>query len=82
MPQKTIIESLDEAGHSFGIYYQYPPATLYYRKNKKKDLSLVNGLMVYLFIFLRSIFSLLKKKKKSPLNYKIFSYIIYIDIFV
>lgn len=31
MPQKTIFESLDEAGHSFGIYYQYPPATLYYR---------------------------------------------------
>lgn len=30
-PQKTIFESLDEAGFSFGIYYQYPPATLFYR---------------------------------------------------
>ncbi|KAL0008282.1 hypothetical protein SO802_009784 [Lithocarpus litseifolius] len=35
MPQKTIFESLDEAGHSFGIYYQYPPATLYYRNLRK-----------------------------------------------
>jgi phospholipase C len=31
MPQKTIFESVHEAGHTFGIYYQYPPATLYYR---------------------------------------------------
>lgn len=31
MPQKTIFESVHEAGLSFGIYYQYPPATLYYR---------------------------------------------------
>ncbi|GMP62357.1 hypothetical protein CsSME_00024486 [Camellia sinensis var. sinensis] len=30
-PQKTIFESLDEEGHSFGIYYQAPPATLFYR---------------------------------------------------
>ncbi|KAJ4828074.1 Non-specific phospholipase C4 [Turnera subulata] len=30
-PQKTIFESLDEAGFSFGIYYQYPPSTLFYR---------------------------------------------------
>ncbi|KAK6919856.1 Phosphoesterase [Dillenia turbinata] len=34
-PQKTIFESLDEAGHSFGIYYQYPPATLFYRNLRK-----------------------------------------------
>ncbi|KAL2892646.1 Non-specific phospholipase C3 [Bienertia sinuspersici] len=31
LPQKTIFESLDEAGFSFGIYYQYPPSTLFYR---------------------------------------------------
>lgn len=30
-PQKTIFESLDESGFSFGIYYQYPPSTLFYR---------------------------------------------------
>lgn len=30
-PQKTIFESVDEAGHTFGIYYQYPPSTLFYR---------------------------------------------------
>ncbi|XP_057495450.1 non-specific phospholipase C4-like [Actinidia eriantha] len=34
-PQKTIFESLDESGHSFGIYYQYPPATLFYRNLRK-----------------------------------------------
>ncbi|XP_021755145.1 non-specific phospholipase C4-like [Chenopodium quinoa] len=35
MPQKTIFDSLHEAGHSFGIYYQLPPATLYYRNLRK-----------------------------------------------
>ncbi|XAR63332.1 Phospholipase C [Bertholletia excelsa] len=35
LPQKTIFESLDEAGHSFGIYYQYPPATLFFRSLRK-----------------------------------------------
>lgn len=30
-PQKTIFESMDQAGYSFGIYYQYPPSTLFYR---------------------------------------------------
>lgn len=30
-PQKTIFESMEEAGFSFGIYYQYPPSTLFYR---------------------------------------------------
>ncbi|KAJ0015025.1 hypothetical protein Pint_20845 [Pistacia integerrima] len=34
-PQKTIFESLDESGFSFGIYYQYPPATLFYRNLRK-----------------------------------------------
>ncbi|KAJ0444028.1 putative phosphoesterase, alkaline-phosphatase-like, core domain superfamily [Helianthus annuus] len=29
-PQKTIFESLEESGFSFGIYYQYPPTTLFY----------------------------------------------------
>ena len=31
LPQKTIFDSLDEAGLSFGVYYQYPPAVLFYR---------------------------------------------------
>jgi phospholipase C len=31
LPQKTIFDSLHEEGHSFGIYYQYPPSTLFYR---------------------------------------------------
>lgn len=30
-PQKTIFESLHEAGCTFGIYWQYPPATLFYK---------------------------------------------------
>lgn len=34
-PQKTIFESLEESGFSFGIYYQYPPATLFYRNLRK-----------------------------------------------
>ncbi|KAI4302873.1 hypothetical protein MLD38_038571 [Melastoma candidum] len=34
-PQKTIFESLDEQGFTFGIYYQYPPATLFYRNLRK-----------------------------------------------
>ncbi|KAG9454460.1 hypothetical protein H6P81_007364 [Aristolochia fimbriata] len=35
LPQKTIFESLDEAGFSFGIYFQYPPATLLFRNLRK-----------------------------------------------
>ncbi|KMS99828.1 hypothetical protein BVRB_1g016800 [Beta vulgaris subsp. vulgaris] len=35
LPQKTIFESLDEAGFSFGIYYQYPPSTLFYRNLRR-----------------------------------------------
>ncbi|KAJ4959026.1 hypothetical protein NE237_026137 [Protea cynaroides] len=35
LPQKTIFDSLDEAGFSFGIYYQYPPSTLFYRNLRK-----------------------------------------------
>ncbi|KAI4353649.1 hypothetical protein L6164_002581 [Bauhinia variegata] len=31
LPQKTIFDTLEENGFSFGIYYQYPPATLFYR---------------------------------------------------
>ncbi|XP_047336083.1 non-specific phospholipase C3-like [Impatiens glandulifera] len=34
-PQKTIFESLDQHGYTFGIYYQYPPATLFYRNLRK-----------------------------------------------
>lgn len=30
-PQKTIFESVEESGFEFGIYYQYPPSTLFYR---------------------------------------------------
>ncbi|XP_002884392.2 non-specific phospholipase C5 [Arabidopsis lyrata subsp. lyrata] len=34
-PQKTIFESLDEAGFTFGIYYQCFPTTLFYRNLRK-----------------------------------------------
>ncbi|XP_057980655.1 non-specific phospholipase C3-like isoform X2 [Malania oleifera] len=34
-PQKTIFESLEEAGFSFGIYYQSVPSTLFYRNLRK-----------------------------------------------
>ncbi|XP_027335140.1 non-specific phospholipase C4-like [Abrus precatorius] len=35
LPQKTIFDSLHENGFSFGIYYQSPPATLFYRNLRK-----------------------------------------------
>lgn len=34
-PQKTIFDSISNAGHSFGIYYQNIPATLFYRNLRK-----------------------------------------------
>ncbi|XP_051122383.1 non-specific phospholipase C3-like isoform X2 [Andrographis paniculata] len=34
-PQKTIFESMEESGFSFGVYYQYPPSTLFYRNLRK-----------------------------------------------
>ncbi|KAL9275428.1 Non-specific phospholipase C1-like protein [Drosera capensis] len=34
-PQKTIFDSLDESGLSFGIYYQNIPATMFYRSLRK-----------------------------------------------
>ncbi|CAI9785777.1 unnamed protein product [Fraxinus pennsylvanica] len=34
-PQRTIFEDLDDAGISFGIYYQNIPATLFYRNLRK-----------------------------------------------
>ncbi|GAB4859959.1 NPC intracellular cholesterol transporter 1 [Ancistrocladus abbreviatus] len=34
-PQKTIFDSLDENGLSFGIYYQNIPATLFYKSLRK-----------------------------------------------
>ncbi|XP_057497904.1 LOW QUALITY PROTEIN: non-specific phospholipase C4-like [Actinidia eriantha] len=34
-PQKTIFESVEENGFSFGIYYQYPPPTLFFRNLRK-----------------------------------------------
>ncbi|KAL8062231.1 hypothetical protein ABFX02_02G133900 [Erythranthe guttata] len=41
-PQKTIFDSLDESGRTFGIYYQYPPATLFY-KNLRQLKYLINN---------------------------------------
>lgn len=34
-PQRTIFDNLDDAGISFGIYYQNIPATLFYRNLRK-----------------------------------------------
>lgn len=34
-PQKTIFESLEEGGCTFGIYHQYPPNTLFFRNMRK-----------------------------------------------
>ncbi|KAF5205668.1 Non-specific phospholipase c2 [Thalictrum thalictroides] len=34
-PQKTIFEEIDDAGLSFGIYYQNIPATLFYKNLRK-----------------------------------------------
>ncbi|GAB2303188.1 Non-specific phospholipase C4 [Dionaea muscipula] len=34
-PQKTIFESMYEAGYTFGIYWEYPPSTLFYRNLRK-----------------------------------------------
>eukprot|EP00253_Pinus_taeda_P008726 PITA_08726 len=34
-PQKTIFESIAESGLDFGIYYEYPPSTLFYRNLRK-----------------------------------------------
>ncbi|CAN6321915.1 unnamed protein product [Urochloa humidicola] len=31
LPQRTIFDSLHDHGLTFGIYYQYPPSTLFYR---------------------------------------------------
>ncbi|MED6107732.1 Non-specific phospholipase C3 [Stylosanthes scabra] len=35
LPQKTIFDSLDENGFSFGVYYQSFPITLFYRNLRK-----------------------------------------------
>ncbi|AET01772.1 phosphoesterase family protein [Medicago truncatula] len=35
LPQNTIFDSLDENGFNFGIYYQQPPSTLFYRSLRK-----------------------------------------------
>ncbi|KAG6537781.1 non-specific phospholipase C2-like [Zingiber officinale] len=35
VPQRTMFENIDEAGLSFGIYYQNIPAVLYYRNLRK-----------------------------------------------
>ncbi|CAI9106268.1 OLC1v1005389C1 [Oldenlandia corymbosa var. corymbosa] len=34
-PQRTIFEDLDDAGYSFGIYFQNIPATLFYKNLRK-----------------------------------------------
>ncbi|KAH7863402.1 hypothetical protein Vadar_017045 [Vaccinium darrowii] len=53
-PQKTIFESVEEAGLSFGIYYQYPPSTLFYSKAVKKAKNVVPPcLPLITFIFSR-----------------------------
>lgn len=35
MPQRTIYEDVDDAGLSFGVYYQQIPATLFFRNMRK-----------------------------------------------
>ncbi|CAO2144608.1 unnamed protein product [Urochloa humidicola] len=35
MPQRTIFDALHDAGHSFGVYYQFPPAVLFYRNMRQ-----------------------------------------------
>ncbi|KAJ7294442.1 hypothetical protein O6H91_Y256900 [Diphasiastrum complanatum] len=39
MPQKTIFESIDEAGLSFGIYYQTAPTTFFYKNLRQMKYS-------------------------------------------
>ncbi|GAV89013.1 Phosphoesterase domain-containing protein [Cephalotus follicularis] len=47
LPQKTIFESLEESGFSFGIYYQSPPSTLFYSRNLRKAKYLLNNFHEY-----------------------------------
>ncbi|CAL4983730.1 unnamed protein product [Urochloa decumbens] len=35
MPQRTIFDALHDAGHDFGVYYQFPPAVLFYRNMRQ-----------------------------------------------
>ncbi|KAG2533786.1 hypothetical protein PVAP13_9NG013100 [Panicum virgatum] len=35
LPQRTIFDNLHDQGFSFGIYYQYPPSTLFYRNLRR-----------------------------------------------
>lgn len=35
MPQRTIFDALHDAGRSFGVYYQFPPAVLLYRNMRQ-----------------------------------------------
>ncbi|XP_042400779.1 non-specific phospholipase C3-like [Zingiber officinale] len=35
LPQRTIFDNLHDAGFSFGIYYQFPPSTLFYRNLRR-----------------------------------------------
>lgn len=53
-PQKTIFESLDEAGFTFGIYYQCFPTTLFYRYlnllRVAKDFSIIYCFAILIFI--------------------------------
>uniref|UniRef100_A0A0D9W1I4 Uncharacterized protein n=1 Tax=Leersia perrieri TaxID=77586 RepID=A0A0D9W1I4_9ORYZ len=37
LPQRTIFDSLHEEGFTFGIYYQYPPSTLFYRSLRRLE---------------------------------------------
>ncbi|XP_006663021.2 non-specific phospholipase C4-like [Oryza brachyantha] len=35
LPQRTIFDALHDAGHSFGVYYQFPPSVLFYRNMRQ-----------------------------------------------
>lgn len=59
-PQKTIFESVEESGLSFGIYYQYPPSTLFYR--------FVHWVLYFAYVKDKNKYQFEKKIKKSTNN--------------
>lgn len=48
-PQKTIFDSLYQQDFTFGIYYQYPPATLFYRYTLSSS-KLINHAFLLIYI--------------------------------
>ncbi|WOK99101.1 non-specific phospholipase C2-like [Canna indica] len=58
-PQRTIFENLDDAGLSFGIYFQNVPATLFYRNLRK---------LKYLFKFISYDLAFKDRAKKGKLE--------------